>query len=68
MTIDKFLEASKDYWKGVFSMVDDDLPDGAYMQVRVDMAESQLDDCCEMLNLKRPANIDGHDIAFHNFD
>lgn len=60
-----FLEASADYFAGAFEMISDDLPDGAWFQMHVDIAEEIIDQVCEDMEIKRPKNIDGHDIAQH---
>ena len=62
---EQFLEKSKDFFHGALSMVDDDLPDGAWWQMHEDIAENLINDCCEALELERPKDIDGNDIAHY---
>ena len=68
MTKDEFLEASKDFFIGALSGIDEDMPDGAYWQMHEDIAESLIDDCCDCLEIKKPKGIDGNDIAHYYFE
>lgn len=67
ITMDKqtFLKTSEDYFRGAFSMLDHDLPDGAWFQAHVDMAESVLGAICKDMGVKKPQDVDGHDITHH---
>lgn len=58
-----FLESSKEYFEGVFEMIDEDLPDGAWFQMHVDTAEALIDGFCEMSEMEPPKDIDGFDIT-----
>jgi hypothetical protein len=68
MDNEQFLAETKDFFAGAFSLIDDDLPDGAFFQVHIDTAEAAIDDCCDILEVKRPKNIDGHDIVSYYFE
>lgn len=59
-----FLEASEDYFAGAFDMIDDDLPDGAWFQMHVDIAEGMLEEVCKDMGVKKP-NVDGYEITHH---
>lgn len=60
-----FLEASEDYFAGAFEMIDDDLSDGAWFQMHVDIAESIVGAVCKDMGVKKPKGIDGYDISHH---
>lgn len=59
----KFIEDSKEFWLGAFDCISDDLPDGAWLQAHIDIADNLLDNCCKDLVLERPNGIDGHYIV-----
>ena len=62
-TLEEFLEATKAYFNGVFKIVDNNAPDGAWMQMHLDLAESALKDCPTTLNYKIPEGINEHKIV-----
>ncbi len=71
MKYKQFLEASASYFAGAFSMIDDELPDGAFLQVHIDDAEYLINDpeCVKdiegITHTRIPKDIDGHDIAMY---
>ena len=65
MCKESFLESSKEYFEGAFEMIDEELPDGAWFQMHVDIAENLIDGFCEMSEVKPPKDIDGYDIAHY---
>ena len=65
MSKEVFLKQTEDFFSGVFSMIDDDLPDGAWFQSHVDAAENALSDACEIFNIEKPKGIDGFDITHY---
>ena len=63
LKLTEFVKASKNYWEGAFSFIDDDMPDGAWLQMHIDTVEASLDSCCSDLGLNKPKNIDAHDVV-----
>jgi len=67
MSIDEFINEQKDYLLGGLSILPDNVPDGAWLQLRVDTVEY----LCEPENLimvseytnGRDFNFDSHDIV-----
>ncbi len=63
-----FWDEYKEYFKGGFSMVDEDMPDGAYGAMLVEVADQLLGDIhtiCEDIEI--PAGLDGHDIVYSHY-
>ena len=59
-----FLDASEDYFAGAFDMIDEDLPDGAWFQMHVDIAERTLPEICTDMGISKP-DVDGYEITHH---
>jgi len=63
MTLTDFVKQSKDYWEGAFSFIDDNMPDGAWLQMHIDTVEASLNSCCSDLGLPYPIHFDAHDVV-----
>lgn len=61
MKMKQFVGITKDFWEGAFSFIDEDMPDGAYFQMHVDIAETLMKDCCKHFGIKNVEG-DGHDL------
>lgn len=60
MTLEKFMRIYKDYYLGGLSILPDDLPDGAWFQIRLDTVEY----LSEPENLRHVAPVGTGDFNF----
>ena len=64
--IKAWMKETFSFWEGAFSFIDEELPDGAWFQCHVDIADdflSDWDDVSDGVISDPPLGIDGHDIA-----
>ncbi len=59
----KWLDRNRDFFLGSFEMVDENLPDGAYLQMRIDSADHLLNTWMDIGMEKPPKNLEGYDIS-----
>lgn len=65
VSVQEFLEITEHFFAGALEDIDDDLSDGAWFQMHVDIAESIIDAACEVHEVNRPDGIDGFDITHY---
>lgn len=60
-----YLRETFDYFRGAFEMIDDDLPDGAWFQMHVDIAEDSFEFIKNEFGLIKPKGLDGYDVTHY---